>query len=117
VELCEVLPRIPNHHQFAILRHHKAEYMEDFRYRPAKVRAALDWLRQNNHLYSDDKIGIDESAFDGKGEEEHFEQECFQVDDEEISNIGRPDESLSNDAGSIPSTNTGDSWPMIFYID
>jgi hypothetical protein len=117
VELCEILPRIPNHHQFAILRHHKAEYMEEFCYRPGKVQAALDWLRQNNHLYSDDKIGIDESAFDGKGTEEHFEQECFQVDDEEISSIGKPDESLSNDAGSIPSTNTGDRWPMIFYID
>jgi hypothetical protein len=115
VELCEILPRNPNHHQFAILRHHKAEYMEDFRYRPAKVRAALDWLRQNNHLYSDDKIGINESAFDGKGEEEHFEQECFQVDGEEITSIGRPDKASSNDAGSIPSTNTGDSWLMCHF--
>jgi hypothetical protein len=91
--------------------------MEEFCYRPGKVQAALDWLRQNNHLYSDDKIGIDKNAFDGKGEEEHFEQECFQVDDEEIASIGRPEESSSDDAGSIPSTNTGDRWPMIFYID
>ena len=112
VELCEILPRIPNHHQFAILRHHKAEYMAEFRYRPGKVQAALDWLRQNNHLYSDDKIGINENAFDGKGEEEHFEQECFQVDDEEITSIGRPEKSLSNDAGSITSTNTGDRGPV-----
>ncbi len=110
VELCDILPRIPNHHQFAILRHHKAEYMQEFRYRPAKVRAALGWLRQNNHLYSDDKIGINENAFAGKSEEEHVEQECFEVDDEELSSIQKPSETSSIDSQSIPSTNSGDSF-------
>jgi len=114
VELCDILPRIPNHHQFAILRHHKAEYMQEFRYRPAKVRAALSWLRQNNHLYSDDKIGINENAFVGKSEEEHFEQECFEVDDEEVSSIQKPNGSPRVDSESIPSTNQGDSCrPML----
>ena len=83
--------------------------MEDFRYRPAKVRAALDWLRQNNHLYSDDKIGINENAFAGKSEEEDFEQECFEVDDEEVSSMQKPKESPKVDSESIPSTNSGDS--------
>jgi hypothetical protein len=109
VDLCDILPRIPNHHQFAILRHHKAEYMQEFRYRPAKVRAALGWLRQNNHLYRDDKIGINENAFAGKSEEEHFEQECFEVDDEEVSSIQKPNGSPRVDSESTPSTNNGDS--------
>jgi hypothetical protein len=83
--------------------------MQEFRYRPAKVRAALGWLRQNNHLYSDDKIGINEDAFSGKSEEEHFEQECFEVDDEEVSSIQKSNGSPRVDSESTPSTNPGES--------
>jgi hypothetical protein len=89
--------------------------MQEFRYRPGKVQAALSWLRQNNHLYSDDKIGINENAFAGKSEEEHFEQECFEVDDEEVSSIHKPryiqepSKSSEVDSESIPSTNLGNN--------
>ena len=104
IDICELLPRIPDRHQFAILRHRKAEYIEDFKYRPAKVKAALEWLHTNNPLYG--KIRINDNAFNGNTSEENFEQDCFAIDDDEMSCID-PFGACDKMGNAIPSTNSG----------
>jgi hypothetical protein len=81
-----------------------AQYIEDFKYRPAKVKAALEWLRENNPLYGG--IRIDNNAFNGKRPEENFEQDCFAIDDDEMSCIN-PFGGRDTMGGPTPSTNSG----------
>jgi hypothetical protein len=101
VSVCEILPRIPAENEFAILRHRGAGFIHEFKYRPSRVREALIWLRQNNHLYHPDKIGFNDDLLDSSMSEKYLEQPYFEVDDDEVDAV------FSHIKGSIPSTNSG----------
>jgi hypothetical protein len=101
VNVCEILPRIPAHSEFAILRHRGADFIHEFKYRPAKVRQALNWLRTHNHLYHPEKIGVDDSLLDLSISEVDLIQPYFDVDDEEAEAIAHVQ------SRSTPSTNSG----------
>ena len=45
------LPSMPTLDEFAILRYVNDGVHTEYRYRPNRVRRALDWLKANNHLY------------------------------------------------------------------
>jgi len=106
VDVCEILPRIPSHNEFAILRHRGADFIHDFKYRPAKVLSALNWLRKNNHLYHPEKIGVDESLLDLSSSNIYLEQPYFEIDDEEAEAM------QFDEARSMPSTNAGKEFPV-----
>ena len=101
VNVYEMLPRIPAEKEFAILRHRGAGFIHEFKYRPSKVREALVWLRQNNHLYHRDKIGFNDDLLDSSISEKYLEQPYFEVDDDEVDAV------FSYMKGSISSTNSG----------
>jgi hypothetical protein len=55
-DLADVVKQLPNMetlNSYALLRHSSAKQMTDFEYRPNIVKAALFWLKDNNHLYKD----------------------------------------------------------------
>jgi hypothetical protein len=55
-DMADIVKQLPNMqalNSYAILRHSSARQMTDFEYRPNIVKAALYWLKDNNHLYRD----------------------------------------------------------------
>jgi hypothetical protein len=106
VDICERLPRIPDHNQFAILRHRLADKSHDFSFNPHRVKAALKWLKVHNHLYSPDKVGYNEDAFDNLESEMALNQRYFEVDDEEFDALPSHLQRATTE-DRTPSTNPG----------
>lgn len=69
--VCNLLPRLPSQAQMVPMKlkrrlSYKGHYMYEY-IRPAKVLAALEWLKNNNPLYRDVEINkrwIDDAAVD-----------------------------------------------------
>lgn len=75
--VAQTLPSMPKLDEFATLRYVNEKGNEsDFRYRPNRVRTALDWLKKNNHLYQDVPIVYPEDWPD-----EHTEagEQCIDI--------------------------------------
>ena len=53
VAVNQILPRVLTIEDFALLRHRTDKGIKHYKFRPYKVREALDWLKKNNSLYKD----------------------------------------------------------------
>jgi hypothetical protein len=83
-EVAEVLPRVPSKAEWAILKTDKlCKDYSSYKFRPRNVIAALEWLKKNNHLYSD--LEYDFSSLNVENEEEDIEY--FTIDEEDLEGI------------------------------
>ena len=58
-ELMRQLPRMPTRDSFAIFVNKNCKAPEDMTFRPERVRAAFEWLKQHNHLYREAEFHVD----------------------------------------------------------
>ena len=84
-EVAEVLPRIPSKAEWAILKTEKIgkEYNSNYKFRPKSVIIALEWLKCNNHLYSN--LMYDLSTLNFQNEEEQIE--TFPIEEEDLEGL------------------------------
>jgi hypothetical protein len=111
------LPRMPTIECTAILRHRKSTVSKDYTYRPSKVYSALNWLKINNHLYSDVDLVWSKDVMDWKNDNQAIDAPFIEVSDEEIIEIdeGFAEEDANNDHLT---TNTGvETFKIVFAIE
>jgi hypothetical protein len=55
-KIASTLPFMPTVSSFALMKYRNEKSEKEFKYRPKRVKNALDWLKENNHLYKDVKL-------------------------------------------------------------
>jgi hypothetical protein len=104
------LPRAPSYDTYVILRRtvQRGACTKDYHFRPARVKAALVWLKDNNHLYKDIILEFyEEPSLDWESAAEH---DIPHVELQEADELGvdlelPPEEG----AGFVQSKNSGES--------
>lgn len=76
------LPWIPSLNTFAILKYKNEVCVKELKYRPAKVRAALMWLKEHNPLYKDIILQFPEE-WEDMGIDDELEPESMEIDEAE----------------------------------
>ena len=100
--VCNLLPRLPSEAQMVPMKLkrklcYKGHYM--FQYiRPAKVLAALEWLKANNPLYQDVQINMEWEQHAHQDDPELWEAFTFQHSSQSSSQTGEPEISTPDTA-------------------
>ena len=110
------LPSMPTIDEFAVLRYVKDGEETELKYRSNRVRNALNWLKQNNHLYQNVIIVYPEAWNHLQDLDHSIEIESMPVDEEDAALLKEALADKEEIQESNVSTNTGDLFFSVTFL-